>query len=230
MDKKKFLTILARSPIPLGRSSSLTISTDADNFNESELSVKEAIDNSIENEAQDNYESPLFDCRFSVKEISDMEQLEDKVNNTLKWLANKIACIQVYHWNEEYKKESLNDAWQKVQEQFKEDIDWNSLTESQCKALHFGRWQSEEDIEEQISFLKSELEKGHLTKEEFDKKVANEKNTIGLRLIPLYLYPSLPIGIILTSIDGKEIAFDGSNIDTDVRFGCLAWGIKPKKG
>ena len=61
MDKKKFLTILARSPIPLGRSSSLTISTDADDFNESELSVKEAIDNSIENivrkiEAQDNYE------------------------------------------------------------------------------------------------------------------------------------------------------------------------------
>ena len=158
-----------------------------------------------------------------------MEQLEDKVNNTLKWLANKIACIQVYHWDDEYKKKSLNDACQKVQEQFKEDIDWNSLTESQCKALHFGRWQSEEDIEEQISFLKSELEKGHLTKEEFDKKVANEKNTIGLRLIPLYLYPSLPIGIILTSIDGKEIAFDGSNIDTDVRFGYLTWGIKPKK-
>lgn len=219
MDKKKFL---------------VTISTDADDFNESELSVKESLNSAIDNivrkiEAQDNYESPLFDCRFSVKEISDMEQLEDKVNNTLKWLANKIACIQVYHWDDEYKKKSLNDAWQKVQEQFKEDIDWNSLTESQCKALHFGRWQSEEDIEEQISFLKSELEKGHLTKEEFDKKVANEKNTIGLRLIPLYLYPSLPIGIILTSIDGKEIAFDGSNIDTDVRFGCLAWGIKPKK-
>ena len=214
MDKKKFL---------------ITISTDADDFNESDFSVKEAINSAIENESQDNYESPLFDCRFSVKEISDMEQLEYKVNNTLKWLANKIACIQVYHWDDEYKKKSLNDAWQKVQEQFKEDIDWNSLTESQCKALHFGRWQSEEDIEEQISFLKSELENGHLTKEEFDKKVANDKNTIGLRLIPLYLYPSLPIGIILTSIDGKEIAFDGSNIDTDVRFGCLAWGIKPKK-
>ena len=207
----------------------ITISTDADDFNESELSVKEALNSAIENEAQDNYESPLFDCRFSVKEISDMEQLEDKVNNTLKWLANKIACIQVYHWDKEYKKKSLNDAWQKVQEQFKEDIDWNSLTESQCKALHFGRWQSEEDIEEQISFLKSELEKGHLTKEEFDKKVANEKNTIGLRLIPLYLYPSLPIGITLTSIDGEEKVFDGKNIDTDMRFGCLAWGIKPKK-
>lgn len=155
--------------------------------------------------------------------------LTEKVNNTLKWLANQIACIQVYHWDEDYKKESLNDAWQKVQKQFKKDIDWNALTESQCKALHFGSWQSEEDVKEEISRIQSEFEKGHLTKEEFDKEVANEKNTLGLRLIPLYLYPSLPIGITLTSIGGDEIVFDGSNIDTDVRFGCIAWGIKPKK-
>lgn len=160
-----------------------------------------------------------------------MEQnsLEDKVSNTLKWLANQIACIQTYHWDEEYKKKSLNDAWQKVQEQFKKVIDWNALTESQCKDLHFRSWQSEEDIEEEISIIQSEFEKGHLTEKEFDKKVANEKNTLGLRLIPLYLYPSLPIGITLTSIDGEVRVFDGSNIDTDVRFGCIAWGIKPKK-
>jgi hypothetical protein len=160
-----------------------------------------------------------------MKQIS----LEDKVSNTLKWLANQIACIQVYHWSEEFKKKNLNDAWQKVQEQFKKDIDWNALTESQCNALCFGSWQSEEDVEEEISCLQSALDKGRLTKEEFDKKVANEKNTLGLRLIPLYLYPSLPIGITLTSIGGEEIVFDGSNIDIDVRFGCLAWGIKPKK-
>ena len=160
-----------------------------------------------------------------MKQIS----LEEKVNNTLKWLANKIACIQVYHWNEEYKKEHLNDAWQKVQKQFKEDIDWNTLTESQCKALHFKSWQSKKDIKEEISCLQSALDKRHLTKDEFDKKVANEKNTLGLRLIPIYLYPSLPIGITLTSINGEERVFDGSNIDTDIRFGCLAWGIKPKK-
>lgn len=160
-----------------------------------------------------------------------MEQtsLENKVSNTLKWLANEIACIQTYHWGEEYKKKSLNDAWQKVQEQFKKDIDWNALTESQCKALHFRSWQSEEDVKERISLIQSEFEKGYLTKEEFDKEVANEKNTLGLRLIPLYLYPSLPIGITLTSIGGKERIFDGSNISTDVRFGYLAWGIKPKK-
>lgn len=35
-----------------------------------------------------------------MKQIS----LEDKVNNTLKWLANQIASIQVYHWDEEYKR------------------------------------------------------------------------------------------------------------------------------
>lgn len=168
---------------------------------------------------------------FGHNIINNMEQisLENKVNNTLKWLANQIASIQVYHWDENSKKETLNDAWLKVQEQFMKDIDWNALTESQCKALRFGCWQSEEDVKEEISCLQSEFDKGHLTKEEFDKKVANEKNTIGLRLIPLYLYPSLPIGITLTSIGGDEIVFNGSNIDTDVRFGCIAWGIKPKK-
>nr|DAU11683.1 MAG TPA: hypothetical protein [Bacteriophage sp.] len=154
--------------------------------------------------------------------------LEDKVNITLKWLANRIAEIQVYNWDEEYKKKSLNDAWKTVQKQFKKDIDWYNLTENQCEALRFGTWQSTEDVEEEISCLQSELDKGHLTKEEFDKNVAKEKNTLGLYLIPLYLYPSLPIGITLIAIDGEEIVFDGSNIDTDNRFGCLAWGIKPK--
>ena len=158
-----------------------------------------------------------------MKQIS----LEEKVNNTLKWLANEIACIQVYHWDEEYKKKSLNDAWERVQEQFKKDIDWSTLTENQCKALHFGSWQSEEDIEEEISLMQSAFNDGHLTKEEFDKEVVNKKNTIGLYLIPLYLYPSLPIGITLTSIGGEEMVFNGKNIDTDMRFGCIAWGIKP---
>ena len=159
-----------------------------------------------------------------MKQIS----LEEKVNNTLKWLANEIACIQVYHWNDELKKQILDDAWERVQKQFKKDIDWSTLTESQCKALHFGSWQSEEDIEEEISLMQSAFNDGHLTKEEFDKEVVNKKNTIGLYLIPLYLYPSLPIGITLTSIGGEEMVFNGKNIDTDMRFECIAWGIKPK--
>ena len=49
----------------------VTISTKADEFNESLFSVKEAIENAIENEVQDNYESPIFDCGFSVKEVKE---------------------------------------------------------------------------------------------------------------------------------------------------------------
>ena len=103
------------------------------------------------------------------------------------------------------------------------------LQKKQCKDLCFVEWKSKEDNEKIISYLQSDLDNGHITKEEFDKKVANEKNTIGLYLIPLYLYPSLPIGITLTSIGGKDIVFDGSNICTDARDGCIAYGIKPKK-
>ena len=160
-----------------------------------------------------------------------MEQisLEDKVNNTLKWLANNIAFTQICNLNEKKKKKWIDDAWQKVQKQFKKDIDWNTLTENQCRNLHFGVWQFEEDIEEEISYLQSELDNGHITKDDFDKKVANQKNTLGLYLIPAYLYPSLPIGITLTSIGGEDIMFDGSNIDLDARYGFLAYGIKPKK-
>ena len=47
----------------------VTISTEADEFNESEFSVKEAIENAIENEVQDNCESPIFFCCFSVKDV-----------------------------------------------------------------------------------------------------------------------------------------------------------------
>ena len=160
-----------------------------------------------------------------------MEQisLEDKVNNTLKWLANNIAYAQIRNLNEKKKNEWIYDAWQKVQEQLKKDIDWNTLTESQCRNLHFGVWQSEEDIEKKISHLQSELDNGNLTKESFDKKVTDYKNTLGLYLIPVYLYPSLPIGITLTSIVGKDVIFDGSNIDLYVRYGFLSYGIKPKK-
>lgn len=91
---------------------------------------------------------------------------------------------------------------------------------------------------DEVMYVKSTIRvkpKNRKQKKEFKsqsyrmRKVANEKNTLGLRLIPLYLYPSLPIGIVLTSIGGEERVFDGSNISTDVRFGCMAWGIKPKK-
>lgn len=49
----------------------VTISTEIGKFNESEFSVKEAVENALENEVQDNFESPLYNCSFSIKEVTD---------------------------------------------------------------------------------------------------------------------------------------------------------------
>lgn len=48
-----------------------------------------------------------------------------------------------------------------------------------------------------------------------------------LWLIPIWLYPFIPEDLELTSIGGNK-GF-AHNIDTDVRFGCLAWGILLKE-
>lgn len=49
-----------------------------------------------------------------------------------------------------------------------------------------------------------------------------------LYLVPLYLLPILPVGTKLTCINGEEIIYDGKNVDNDVRFGCLAYGVRVK--
>lgn len=49
-----------------------------------------------------------------------------------------------------------------------------------------------------------------------------------LYLIPLYLLPILPIGTELTDIFGDKLIYDGKNVDNDVRFGCIAYGITIK--
>lgn len=50
-----------------------------------------------------------------------------------------------------------------------------------------------------------------------------------LRLIPIWLYPLIPVGITLYDIGGGKTVFNGSNIDTDHRQGYLAFGIIPKE-
>lgn len=52
-----------------------------------------------------------------------------------------------------------------------------------------------------------------------------DSNQPDLFLIPLYLLPIIPIGTKMTSIMGKEIIYDGTNVDNDIRFGCIAYGI-----
>ena len=48
----------------------------------------------------------------------------------------------------------------------------------------------------------------------------------GLMLIPLYVYPFLKDEIVCGSISDKEASLiKVSDIDTDNRFGCLAYGV-----
>ena len=53
-----------------------------------------------------------------------------------------------------------------------------------------------------------------------------------IRLIPIYLLPSLPDGIEVTSILGYKKVYDkvAQNLDYDTRGGLLAFGIKTIKG
>lgn len=51
----------------------------------------------------------------------------------------------------------------------------------------------------------------------------------GLMLIPLYLYDAIPDGTVLKSIMGETAVKGTDEIDLDVRFGCIAYGIFDEK-
>lgn len=48
-----------------------------------------------------------------------------------------------------------------------------------------------------------------------------------LYLIPIWLYPMIPANLELTSIEGTKAFVE--DIDSDTRFGVLAWGILLKE-
>ena len=64
----------------------------------------------------------------------------------------------------------------------------------------------------------------HLTKKEAIELRFGKWNE-NLYLLPLYLLPIVPIGTKLTDIFGEEIIYDGTNVDDDIRGGCIAYGI-----
>ena len=65
----------------------------------------------------------------------------------------------------------------------------------------------------------------HIFLEELNEHIVYSDHTPNLFLIPLYILPILPIGTELVSINGNRIIYDGSNVDKDTRYGCLAFGI-----
>lgn len=77
-----------------------------------------------------------------------------------------------------------------------------------------------------VNELRKHIDFSNLTREEaVSLRFGKWDEDSGLYLIPLYLLPIVPIGTELTSINGDTVIYDGSNVDNDVRFGCIAYGI-----
>ncbi len=155
--------------------------------------------------------------------------MKKEILNIITYIANKATEPIVYdNWSNEFARQELKESLQKAQKELSKHIDWNNLTVDECKELRFNLWQDEEGAQQEINELKSEMANGKLTQDQYDKKVAGLLNAANLWLIPLYLFPIIPIGLKVTCINGEEIVNDGHNLDDDICFGCVAYGIKIK--
>ncbi len=157
--------------------------------------------------------------------------MKNEIVNCLTWYANKVAKTAQYEsLSDEFCRKEIKESTEKFLEELKKHIDWNNLTETICKELRFGRWASDEDVDEEIENLKKPNARYLLSEgQTLEDKIAALERTKGIMLIPLYLLPIVPIGTELTSINGEVIKYDGNNVDNDVRFGCTAYGIKVKE-
>ena len=130
---------------------------------------------------------------------------KDLVNH-FTWLANSMAeCTAYDSWSAELKERHIKEAFETF---------YNSLKKDTNKHLV--------DLETMTAEKAKELR--------FRRWDENMPN---LWLLPLWFVPILPIGTELTSIFGEKLVYDGNNIDLDIRFGCIAYGIElpqPPKG
>ncbi len=91
-------------------------------------------------------------------------------------------------------------------------------------------------------FCRKEIKEAHdkfieELKKHIDLKTLTKEEAIALRfgrwsdelpnlyLIPLYLLPIIPKGTELICISGDKVVYDGTNVDNDIRFDCIAYGI-----
>lgn len=104
-----------------------------------------------------------------------------------------------------------------------------------AETVQYSSWSDEfcrNEIKEAHNKLMNELKK-HI-----DWKTPTREEAIELRfirwsdetpnlyLIPLWLLPIVPVGTELTTISGDKIIYNGSNVDNDIRSGCIAYGIE----
>lgn len=162
--------------------------------------------------------------------------MKTELINHFTFLVNRLAECNTYGWSAEYKEKNIKEAFETFYKSLKKDtnkhlIDLQTLTVEQAKELRFGRWCSDEDIDTQIEEINALQERKKITDEEADKRKQRISNTKNLFLIPLWFVPLIPKGTELTTINGDTFIYNGdiSEIDTDIRYGCVAYGIKLNK-
>lgn len=155
--------------------------------------------------------------------------MKKEIRNCLTWYANKVAETVQYPWEDSFCRNEIKESTKEFLEELKKYINFEELTEEDCKELRFGNWADAQSVAEEIARYKKELDNHKLSLEDYKKEVESVKRTIGLKLIPLYLFNLIPIGMKLICIDGKEVINDGTNLDNDIRYGCVSYGIIPKK-
>ena len=156
--------------------------------------------------------------------------MKKEIVDILTWVMNRVTEQQQYvKWTDSYARKDVNSALSEAHDQLQQYVDWDNITVKECEELRFGKWANDNDIKEDIDYLEKLLKEEKITEEEFKEKKQKYLNTKGLMLIPLWLFPLLPKGTEVISIFGDKITYDGKNISNDVRMGCIAYGIVPKK-
>lgn len=166
----------------------------------------------------------MFDETWEVVEKSN--DIKDKLITILQYYANQTACVVEYDWSDEFSKEFIKVQRNNLADTINSIIDFNELTDKDAKLLGFKKWANYEDVASDIDDILNSVD---LSQDEKSDRINKLENTIDLRLIPIYLLPIIPIGTELIGIDGEVIVYNGNNIDTDNRYGCLAYGLKFKE-
>ena len=113
-------------------------------------------------------------------------------------MAKKLSELNTYNWSPKFKEKELKEAFEKF---------YNSLNLPKNKHL----------IDLKSITIDEAIELGFSL---WDENMPN------FYLFPLWFIPLIPIGTELTSIEWEKIIYDGTNIDNDIRFGCIPYGIE----
>ena len=152
--------------------------------------------------------------------------MKKEIIGCLTWYANSVSETTQYEsWDDEFCRKRIKKSTDALLDELKNHIDWDNLTEEEGYELRFRRWSSDKDIDEEIDYVR----KKGTDEAEIQRLVEGFERTKGLWLIPLYLLPIVPKGTELISICGEVVKYDGTNVDNDIRCGCIAYGIKLKK-